>query len=298
VAVLAHTSAGDHVGVVVLGLAAISLYGWGWVRRPGAPGWTLASWVTGVSLSMMATMPLVESWADESFTGHMVQHLVLIVLVAPCLVIAQPVRTFRHLPFGPDRASPADRPVARWWRRFGAAAAPVAFLAVLYLTHLTSVYEWALDNRLIHHAEHLAYLAGAVALWAAVLAPGRRTGAARVGTALAVIAGTALLGAILTTAGEPLIPSYVEELGTAGALDDQRRAASVMWAGGMALTLPLLLTSVWVWASAEERVARRTEAILDARAAAANRSADSPSDERNDAIASLRSSLSARHDPR
>ena len=33
--------------------------------------------------------------------------------------------------------------------------------------------------------------------------------------------------------------------------------------GGMGLTLPLLLASVWMWASAEERVARRAESLSD-----------------------------------
>lgn len=262
----AHTSPAEHVTVVLLGLAAIGLYGLGWTRRPGAAWWLLAAWSCGVGLTLVATMPSMEAWADDSFTGHMVQHLLMIVLVAPLLVVAQPVRTFRWLPFLPDRPSAVERPIARWWRRNRTLAAPVLFLLVLYLTHLTSVYEWALDNRLLHHVEHLAYLGGAIALWSSVLAPARQNGAVRVATVLAVIAGSAFLGAILSTAGEPLVPTYVtSQGGVDAALDDQQRAASLMWAGGMGLTLPLLLTSVWVWASAEERRARHREAIIDAR---------------------------------
>jgi putative membrane protein len=78
-----------------------------------------------------------------------------------------------------------------------------------------------------------------------------------------VIAGTAMLGVVLMSASEPLIPTYVEQLGVDRALDDQRLAASFLWAGGMGLTLPLLLTSVWVWASAEQRMAARSEALAD-----------------------------------
>ncbi len=263
---LAHTSPAEHSLVVLIGIVAVMAYGWGWVRRPGASIWSLLAWCGGVGLWLLATMPATESWAEESFTGHMVQHLVMIVLVAPLLVVSHPVLTFRQLPFLPDRPSAVERPIARWWRRHGVLAAPLLFLGVLYLTHLTSIYEWALDNQLVHHLEHIAYLGGAVALWATVLSPARRDGPFRVATVLAVIAGSALLGAILSTSSEPLVPTYVETHGGAeAALADQQRAASIMWAGGMALTLPLLLTSVWVWASAEERMARQREAILDAR---------------------------------
>ena len=43
----------------------------------------------------------------------------------------------------------------------------------------------------------------------------------------------------------------------ADALDDQRAAASLMWVGGMAISLPLLVTAVWRWAATEQRIAER-----------------------------------------
>jgi putative membrane protein len=275
---IAHTSAAEHAVIVLLGVVAVLLYGLGWVGRPQVSRWRLVSWAAAVVVTLIATMPAVERWAERSFTGHMAQHLLLIVLAAPLYVAAQPVRTFRQLPWLAHRRVPGERALTRWWHRVGAVAAPVAFLGVLYLTHLTDLYEMALDHRVVHDLEHVAYLASAIALWAVVIGPGRgvmtsvRTatmatassattatpaiarpggGAARVGTAMAVIAGMALLGVVLMSASEPLVPTYVEALGRDEALDDQRLAASFMWAGGMGLTLPLLLASVWIWAAAE-----------------------------------------------
>ena len=37
-----------------------------------------------------------------------------------------------------------------------------------------------------------------------------------------------------------------------------------MWVTGMLTTLPLLVLAVWRWASTEERIARRAEALADA----------------------------------
>jgi putative membrane protein len=259
----AHTSPVEHLSLVAIACGALAVYGLGWLARRDASPLRLTAWAGAIVVTLAATTPLVEGWAERSFTGHMVQHLALIVLAAPLFVVAQPVRTFRCLPLLAHRIRPAERSVGRWWHRNGSMLAPLLFLTVLYITHLTQIYELALDNRLVHDLEHAAYLLSAVALWAAIQAPGQRTGAGRVGAAMAVIGGTALLGVVLVSATEPLVPSYVERLGSEQALDDQRLAASLMWAGGMGLTLPLLLTSVWMWASAEERVARRRESLLD-----------------------------------
>ena len=42
-----------------------------------------------------------------------------------------------------------------------------------------------------------------------------------------------------------------------------------MWVTGMFTTLPLLVAAVWRWASTEQKVAQRAEALADAAAAGA-----------------------------
>jgi putative membrane protein len=76
-----------------------------------------------------------------------------------------------------------------------------------------------------------------------------------------------MLGIVLLSASTPLFSTYLDRLGPDAALDDQRVAASLMWVGGMATTLPLLLVAVWRWASAEERIAARAEKLEVDRAA-------------------------------
>jgi cytochrome c oxidase assembly factor CtaG len=88
------------------------------------------------------------------------------------------------------------------------------------------------------------------------------SGVARIGAALGVTAAGALLAMILLAAPEPLVDTYAARLGP-GALDDQRRAAALMWVSGMLTTVPLLLLAAWRWAAAEERAARRAESLTD-----------------------------------
>ena len=48
------------------------------------------------------------------------------------------------------------------WRQYGVVVAPFAFVVVLFVTHLTSIYDDALHDRWLHEAEHAAYLLSAV----------------------------------------------------------------------------------------------------------------------------------------
>jgi putative membrane protein len=252
----------DHVGIGLGAALAIGVYGLAWLRQPRRAAWRLWSWLGGVVLVVAASTPAVERLAEESFTGHMVQHLIVIIGAAPLLVLARPVHTAMAAGWIP--ATALGRRVGAAWHRTGPMLGPALFVIVLFVTHLTSIYDRALHDRLLHEAEHAAYLLAAVAMWSAVLGAGRANAVARIGGVFGVIAGGSLLGMILLSATAPLMPTYAARLGAAQALDDQRAAAALMWVTGMLTTLPLLVAAVWRWAATEERIARRAEALADA----------------------------------
>ncbi len=262
----AHTNLLAH-GVFVAGCCAVlALYGVAWLSLPNRSTLRLWSWAGGLVALAVSTAPMIESWAGRSFAGHMVQHLLMIVVAAPLLVLARPVSTISTKWMPSKMHSTVRRRAASWWRRAGALVAPSFFLATLYVTHLTGIYDAALTNQFVHDLEHVAYVAAACGLWAVVTASGRASSPRRVGAVFGVIGGSALLGVVLLSATTPLVPTYAHELGADAALDDQRAAASLMWVGGMAITLPLLIVSVWRWAATEERIAERSEAASAAQA--------------------------------
>ena len=260
---IAHASPVEHGVVIVSGAVALIVYGAGWLRQRSASTWRLASATVGVAAFLSSVSPTVEVWSQDSFAGHMVQHLMMIVVAAPAIVLSRPVRTVRTS-FAHHHTSAPARRVARWWRTYGAPLSAACFVGILFATHLSDLYDLALRNRFVHDAEHLAYLFSAIALWSALLSAGRRNGPARIASVFAVIGGSAFLGVVLISATRPLVPTYAARLGIEAAVRDQRVAASMMWVAGMATTLPLLLVVVWRWAAAEERIAQRTEALGDA----------------------------------
>jgi putative membrane protein len=249
----------DHVGITLAGIAAVAVYGLAWIRQRHPAGWRLWTWTAGVGAIVLASSPWLESAAERSFTGHMLQHLLVIAVAAPLLVIAEPLHTVMRAGWAPTTAS--GRRLGAAWHRAGPLVGPLAFIAVLFVTHLTSIYDRALHDRWVHELEHVAYLLGAVLAWAAVIGGRRATSVARVGAVFGIGVGGAVLGMALLSARDPLIPTYAARLGTTEALSDQRAAAALMWVTGMTTTLPLLVIAVWRWAATEERITRRAEAL-------------------------------------
>src|SRR4051812_43385095 len=66
----------------------------------------------GIGTLVIALMSPLDEVADEIFSAHMVQHLLLILAAAPLLVLADPLpELWRGIPDRPRHA------LAEWWRR-------------------------------------------------------------------------------------------------------------------------------------------------------------------------------------
>ncbi|MEP6298135.1 MAG: cytochrome c oxidase assembly protein, partial [Ilumatobacter sp.] len=111
--VIAHTSPVEHGVLVAVGIIAVVVYGWGWLQTGRASVWRLTAWCAGVAALLVSVLPVMERWAQRSFTGHMVQHLVMIVVAAPLVVVARPVATSRALGWVPRRTTTTERSLAR-----------------------------------------------------------------------------------------------------------------------------------------------------------------------------------------
>ena len=258
---LAHQSTAGHWATTVAAVALVLLYWWAWMRRPGRSVAPLVWWTLAMCALAGSTLRPLEEAAEGSFLAHMVQHLLLWVVVPPLLLAAHPVRLARRNGLHPlPRRAAATAAAHPGWRL---AAAWLAIVVTMYGTHLTGVYDAALQNQWVHEAEHVAYLAAAVLLWSSVLGSGRAVAPARAGLAAATIAPLVVLGMVLISADTPLYPTYAEQMGTASALADQRAGGSLMWLGSMFAMVPLIVLSVWRWAQREHDMQVRLEALAD-----------------------------------
>lgn len=214
----------------------------------------------GIACGILAVYGPLESLADRSFAWHMAQHLVLLIVVPLLVLWSQPFALVRRL-IGSSRTVGlvrATRPL------HAVAFPPVAlavFLAVLWGTHFSHLYEAALDSVPVHVTEHSLYLCAGFAFWLPVLtvAPLRPNAyPVRLLYLIVALPQGALLAIALGAARTPLYPHYAQLMPTAQALADQQNAAAVMWiAGGLAIFVALLVT-LGTWAARELRTAGGT----------------------------------------
>lgn len=246
----------------VLGIAAVAAYlyavGIYNERFPDRvySGWRVAAFVSGVVLMTAVLLPPIEPLADASFAWHMVQHVVLMLAGPPLLLLGAPLLLAVAVP--PTRVA----------RRLTAAAnsavgrvlfAPLTgwllFVAVLWGSHFTPLYELALDHPAVHVLEHALYVGTALLFWSSVVQVGYTPRplpyAARMLYLFLAIPQGAFLGLAIYAARTVLYPHYLHESTPALALADQQNGGAVMWlAGGLLLFIAFMCTA-GAWAAAE-----------------------------------------------
>jgi cytochrome c oxidase assembly factor CtaG len=243
----------DPLVLGVMSLAALA-YGAG-VRRlwrvrtgHGVRPSQVASFATGMALLALALIWPLDAAADRSFAAHMAQHLLLIALAPPLLVLGAPLAPLAA--FAPVRRALVAIPGARL-------AHPLAVFGahgvVVWTWHAPALFQAALRSPTVHALEHATMLAAALLFWWMLLPAGRAHAPTR-GAGLLFLFLTmthmGLLGALLTFAPRTLYPAYGDRPPAFGLtpLEDQQLAGLIMWVpGGMIyLAAALALAAAWL----------------------------------------------------
>lgn len=237
---------------VPLLLSAV-LFGLGWRRlharsAGGRPRlkrrlWLFAAgWLT---LAGALVSPLHEA-GERSFTAHMIEHELLMLLAAPLVVLAEPLSAMlwafpaaARRTLGRISASRAVSVPFAW--ATGAVVATLLQAAVLWIWHMPSLFDVALASEGWHATQHLCFIVSALLFWTAML--GRRgAGASALGDrALAAFCllvtsfVTGALGALMAFSDSPWYAGYARlalaPFGMTPA-EDQQVAGLVMWVPG------------------------------------------------------------------
>jgi putative membrane protein len=236
-------------------------------RHPGAgfPRWRGAAFAAGLAALALALVGPVERLAGERFSWHMVQHLLLVMVAPPLLLLGRPLLLARRA------SSPRVRRMltsALRSRAVHALTHPVvswaSFVSVLWATHFTGLYQLALTSGWIHAAEHVLYLGAGLLFWFPVVgaepSPQRLSHGGRLLYLFAAASAGALLASTLYQSERVLYPAY----GGAGALADQHAAGAIMWIGEGLLFLFALLLVTASWARHDRREADRADSRLSA----------------------------------
>jgi putative membrane protein len=198
------------------------------------PRWRATAFAGGLATLLLAQSPPVHELAEQSFAGHMAQHMLLLVVAGPLLAAAGAgLPLMLALPVGGRRRVARLRACgpARWLRRPAHRAQIVVGVhgAVLWAWHLPAPYLAAEGRPAVHVAEHGSFVVAAWLLWSAVIGPRRQRLEGPVAFLALFAAGmtAAALGAVLTLAPAPLYPAPAFPAGDP--LGDQQRAGLLMW---------------------------------------------------------------------
>ena len=236
--------------------------------------WRAGHWPAGRSLAFLAGLVVlacallsgIDRYSDRLLSVHMLQHL-LLMLVAPALLCAgAPVRLALKASgrgarvavvgmLGSHTVKVLVRPACGF----------TVFAIVVLVTHLTGVFQLALDHPLAHELEHTVLFWSGVLLLAPLIAadpvPRPAGPIARFCWLMAAMTVMAIPGALLTFATSVRYPHYLVPTRALGhsPLGDEHLAGAIMWVGGGLMMFALALTLAMRAMRAEEARQRRRE---------------------------------------
>lgn len=258
-------------------LGALHFVGWLRLRRRSDGRFAnlgrLASYTGGILVLFLALLSPIDVLSGQLFSIHMVQHLLLVMVAPPLLLLANPFPTFLwSLPAHLRTA------LAIVFRRFSAwlagggiparmllkisspGSAWAIYVLIFFAWHDGNAYSLALRFEFLHGLEHFSFLGAALLFWWHV------TGAAprlhrrpaqwtRVAYVLAMIPPNMLLGVALSFAETAIYPYYetVPRLYGLSVMDDQVWGGLIMWIpGSMMYVVAALALLARLLANAEQ----------------------------------------------
>ena len=144
------------------------------------------------------------------------------------------------------------------------------FVGVPIVVHATRLFEWSLGSAGWHAVEHGLWIGAAFVYWWPIVGADPSPRPVRFGVRLLSLTlampAMSFLALAIYAADRPLYMAYAASPSPwgAGALDDQRNAAAMMWiAGNLALVIAMLVVAA-MWKRHDDERQRRLEAREDA----------------------------------
>jgi len=239
--------------------------------------WRAASFYAGLVVILGALATPIDTLAEKLFWVHMTQHVMLLTIAAPLIVLGAPWSSiWRPLPLGLRRTVAKAVSRSPWWAplrvlgRLLARPLPawIAFNVNLVVWHVPAAYDLAVANRAIHDLEHVTFLLFGVMLWAQVLeSPPLRTRLSAIHRVYYIVASAIvswLVALVLIFASSPLYPAYAHlghRPGGISELTDQQLAGGVMLVpGSLSMTL-FVFIQLYLWMGTDEDAPRRGRAL-------------------------------------
>lgn len=225
--------------------------------------WRACCFVSGILLLFLALVSPLDTLADSYlFSAHMMQHILLILVVPPLLLMGIPPDVMekilrRHIVAQTEHILGAPR--FAWTVGVG----------TMWLWHWPPLYNAALASEPLHIAEHLLFLISAVIFWWPVIAPIENLRLAPLWAAVYVFAACSahtILAILITFAPLGIYPAYLQPEDIYHILPflrgqwgltpvaDQQWGGLLMWVPACTVYLGFILASLARWYRNHEEV--------------------------------------------
>jgi putative membrane protein len=259
------------LGVDLALCAAALIYARGWFRmRSAFPGlilpWRFAAYITGIICVWIAIGSPLNAFDDALLTVHMVQHLLLMSIAPPLILLGAPQLPLLHgLPqfFARKIVGPVLRcSLVRRLERIAGNPAFCWFAAAIALIgwHIPSAFELALRWPRLHQLEHACFLGTGLLFWWPVVQPWPSAPRWPVWSIPLYLFCATLpcdaLSAFLAFCDRVVYPSYLSapRIFAWSPLADQQCAAALTWAAvTIILVVPAVIVTTHILAHREER---------------------------------------------
>jgi putative membrane protein len=193
-----------------------------------------------VSLVVALVMPLTHTL----FAAHMAQHVLLLAVAPPLIVLSSPwTRLWQVLP----RA--LMHPLVAW----------TLFNAIMIVWHVPVLYDLALRNGALHVLEHGLFFGTGLLFWSAAFDSARLASWWRIAYLTTGMLVGWLIALVLAFATSPLYSAYAalpHRPWGLSELADQQIAAGVMWVPGSLAYTVAIIVFVYRWLEPESSARR------------------------------------------
>jgi cytochrome c oxidase assembly factor CtaG len=241
-------------------VVAAGLYLWGVLRvrrRHPARPWPLRRTVlflAGLAVVVIATQSGIGSYDDVLFWDHMIQHLLLLMVAPPLLVVGQPATLLLHASRNPlhtwtKKVLRSHVLAAITWPPFGV----VLYLGVIVGTHLTGFMNLVETNGGVHDGEHVLYLVAGYLYFLPLIGREpirwRVSYPSRIFLLFIAMPVDAFTGLVLGSEGSNPFPALAANrpAWAPSALNDLHTGGAVMWVGGAGIMFALVMAVFFAW---------------------------------------------------